>query len=78
MKKNLLVTLICLLISAALTAQENGHATSREIKDNEIVYPESMTEKLSDLLHNWQLDLSKQMLIVNVGGRMLLFTILFL
>lgn len=59
MKKNLLVTLICLLISAALTAQENGHATSREIKDNEIVYPESMTEKLSDLLHNWQLDLSK-------------------
>lgn len=28
------------------------------IRDNAIVYPESMTEKLSDLLHNWQLDLS--------------------
>ncbi len=28
------------------------------IQDNAIVYPESMTEKLSDLLRNWQLDLS--------------------
>lgn len=28
------------------------------IQDNAIVYPESMTEKLSDLLRDWQLDLS--------------------
>lgn len=33
-------------------------ASADTIQDNAIVYPESMTEKLSDLLRNWQLDLS--------------------
>lgn len=42
----------------ALNAQVKVIGNAESVRDTAIVYPESMTEKLSDLLRNWQLDLS--------------------
>ncbi len=66
MQKTILLILVALWSGLGLIAQnslpENSPQTSSAsadtIQDNAIVYPESMTEKLSDLLRNWQLDLS--------------------
>lgn len=66
MKQILLIGLIIVCAGFNLTAQEVSPDTLSEIlpaekdiiQDSAIVYPESMTERLSDLLHNWQLDLS--------------------
>ncbi len=66
MQKTILLILVALWPGLGLIAQnslpENSPQTSSAsadtIQDNAIVYPESMTEKLSDLLRNWQLDLS--------------------
>lgn len=46
------------LNTSPVNLQDTLAVNGDSIQDNAIVYPESMTEKLSDLLHNWQLDLS--------------------
>jgi FOG: LysM repeat len=58
MKQNILLTVACVWISTALIAQENRKLIGETIKDSAIVYPESMTGRLNDLLQTWQLDLS--------------------
>ncbi|MDY9919156.1 MAG: LysM peptidoglycan-binding domain-containing protein [Proteiniphilum sp.] len=66
MKRTILIGLITVWTVLGLIAQNTLPENSPEtlstsvdtIQDNAIVYPESMTEKLSDLLRNWQLDLS--------------------
>ncbi|SFK28582.1 lytic transglycosylase domain-containing protein [Proteiniphilum acetatigenes] len=66
MKRTILIGLITIWTVLGLIAQNTPPENSPEtlstsadtIQDNAIVYPESMTEKLSDLLRNWQLDLS--------------------
>ncbi|RNC63685.1 lytic transglycosylase domain-containing protein [Proteiniphilum sp. X52] len=66
MKRTIFIGLITVWLVAGLTAQNTLPENAPEavstvadtIQDNAIVYPESMTEKLSDLLRNWQLDLS--------------------
>lgn len=66
MQRTILLTLVALWTGLGLIAQNNlpgnsagtSPASADTIQDNAIVYPESMTEKLSDLLRNWQLDLS--------------------
>lgn len=58
MKKTILIALITVWYGLGLTAQETTPDEVKNIDDNAIVYPESMTERLSDLLRNWQLDLS--------------------
>jgi len=59
MKKNIIVTLISLLMGTVLMAQEERQPARESIHDSTIVYPESMREQLSDLLKTWQIDLSK-------------------
>lgn len=72
MRKIILLILVTLCTAWGLIAQNNLPGNSSDlssndmdtihnvdtIQDNAIVYPESMTEKLSDLLRDWQLDLS--------------------
>lgn len=66
MERTILLILVTLWVGLELIAQTTLPENSKEnlpvdadtIQDNAIVYPESMTEKLSDLLRNWQLDLS--------------------
>ncbi|WP_294081385.1 lytic transglycosylase domain-containing protein [Proteiniphilum sp. UBA5384] len=58
MKRIILIVLITVWYGLSLTGQEISPGETKNIDDNAIVYPESMTEKLSDLLRNWQLDLS--------------------
>ncbi len=66
MERTILLILVTLWAGLGLIGQttppgnpkENLPANADTIQDNAIVYPESMTEKLSDLLRNWQLDLS--------------------
>ena len=63
MKNNILLSLIFLLGNIGIFAQNNS-VTNKEnvsistINDSAIVYPESMTENISSLLHEWQLDFS--------------------
>ncbi|MDR0421886.1 MAG: LysM peptidoglycan-binding domain-containing protein [Proteiniphilum sp.] len=57
-KKTFFIAFISVCAALKLVAQETSARTAENIQDSAIVYPESMTEKLSDLLHNWQLDLS--------------------
>jgi membrane-bound lytic murein transglycosylase D len=59
MKKVIILTLLYLSIGTHLLAQETQQTTVEEIRDNSIVYPESMTKQLSELLKTWQIDLSK-------------------
>ena len=59
MKKISLLSLIYLLIGTLLQAQGVRQPVSEAIEDSTIVYPESMTTQLSELLRNWQIDLSK-------------------
>lgn len=62
MNKNVLLTLVCIVVNLTLLAQDNLQQKDLEpvvITDSAIVYPESMQENLSDLLRAWQLDLSK-------------------
>lgn len=66
MQKTILLILVTLWTGLGLIAQNSLPGNSPQtspvsadtIQDNAIIYPESMTEKLSDLLRNWQLDLS--------------------
>lgn len=66
MQKTILLILVTLWTGLGLIAQNSLQGNSPQtspvsadtIQDNAIIYPESMTEKLSDLLRNWQLDLS--------------------
>lgn len=55
MKRILFFLLTSGLSGAFLTAQTVKHAKDT-IEDKSIVAPESMTENLSDLLHDWQMD----------------------
>lgn len=62
MKKNLIVILITFLFySASLFSQDKGEQIKDKsiIKDNSIIAPESLYSNINDLLHNWQIDLSK-------------------
>lgn len=76
MIKNILLTIIFLLGSFISTAHSSLEAPNVIISDstlkdtiidNSIVYPESMNEKLSDLIGAWQLDLSTNDLDCNRG-----------
>lgn len=58
MKRTILITLITVWYGLGLTAQQTSPDEVKNIDDNAIVYPESMTEQLSVLLRDWQLDLS--------------------
>lgn len=66
MKRTILLILVTLWTGFGLIAQDTLPEISSKtpptiadtIQDNAIVYPESMTERLSDLLRNWQIDLS--------------------
>ena len=58
MKRTILIGLITVWAVLGLIAQEALPTGAETIQDSAIVYPESMTENLSDLLRNWQLDLS--------------------
>lgn len=59
MKRIILLTLITVWAGLEISAQVTSHAGTANMRDSAIVYPESMTENLSDLLRSWQLDLSK-------------------
>lgn len=59
MKKRVLIAIACISVNLVLVAQENPEQSQDVIADSAIVFPESMQENLSDLLHAWQLDLSK-------------------
>lgn len=60
MRNYILCAFFCVFSLGALVAQENPAApVTNEVEDKNIVFPESMTERLSTLLHEWQLDLSK-------------------
>ena len=58
MKRTILIALIIVWSGLALMAQKTLPPGPKQIQDSTIVYPESMTEQLSNLLRNWQLDLS--------------------
>ena len=72
MKNNFLFSLIFLFVNIGLFAQNNSGLKNEgdkerfesakyslnSLNDSSIVYPESMTENVADLLHEWQLDLS--------------------
>lgn len=58
MKRTFLITLIIIGAELGVFGQETPPADTENIRDSAIVYPESMTEKLSDLLRQWQIDLS--------------------
>lgn len=58
MKRAILIVIVIVCGGLGLMAQKNLPAGAGNIQDSAIVYPESMTEGLSDLLRNWQLDLS--------------------
>ncbi|HBG57644.1 lytic transglycosylase domain-containing protein [Proteiniphilum sp. UBA1028] len=57
MRNIFLLTVTGILLCAPSPAQNNPVSAGDSISDNAIVYPESMTEQLSDLLKAWQLDL---------------------
>jgi len=57
MRNIFLLTVTGLWLCATLPAQNNPVSAADSISDSAIVYPESMTEQLSDLLKAWQLDL---------------------
>lgn len=57
MKKIILLTVTSVWVYTFLPAQNNPVLATQTISDSTIVYPESMTEQLSDLLKAWQLDL---------------------
>ncbi len=58
MRNLFLLTATGLLLCTILPAQQKPISVTDSISDNAIVYPESMTEQLSDLLKAWQLDLN--------------------
>lgn len=57
MRNLFLLTLTGLCLYTTLPAQHNTISAIDSISDSAIVYPESMTEQLSDLLKAWQLNL---------------------
>lgn len=59
MKKIILLILIGVWLGTALLAQGNVASGGETIKESEIVYPESMTQQLGNLLKTWQIDLSE-------------------
>lgn len=79
MERAILLLLVLLSVSAGLVAQttlfensdRNQPTDTDTIQDSTIIYPESMTEKLSDLLRNWQLDLSSAELDCERGENVL-------
>lgn len=85
MKNNILFSLIFLFGNIGLFAQNNSDAkkeNDREapesqkysissINDSSIIYPESMTENVANLLHEWQLDLSKSDLNCKRGSNVI-------
>ncbi|HBX47187.1 transglycosylase SLT domain-containing protein [Limibacterium fermenti] len=59
MKKIIFFALIGAFVSnLALYSQKNTSSAQTVVKDSSLIYPESMTEQLSSLLHDWQLDFS--------------------
>jgi len=60
-----------------MLAQNNPVSVADSISDDAIVYPESMTEQLSDLLKEWQLDLQSAEIECK-RGQMYIFMIRFI
>ena len=58
MRNPFLLTVTGLWLCVSSPAQNNPISAADSINDNAIIYPESMTEQLSDLLKAWQLDLN--------------------
>ncbi|MGI6073417.1 MAG: LysM peptidoglycan-binding domain-containing protein [Fermentimonas sp.] len=52
---------LCINVSFAQDVKTEEHipTVADSVEDNSIVYPESMTENLAKLLHEWQIDMSK-------------------
>lgn len=70
--RGVLLIIIYLTGNIILFAQNNLSVNKEisaadSIHDNSIVFPESMTEDLANLLHEWQLDLSKSDVICERG-----------
>lgn len=70
--RGVLLIIIYLTGNIILFAQNNlpvnkEISAADSIHDNSIVFPESMTEDLANLLHEWQLDLSKSDVICERG-----------
>lgn len=59
--------LLCALTSSSLLAQQLNKPAKETIEDESVVYPESMTENLSQLLHDWQIDLKNSKSDCNRG-----------
>ena len=59
MKKIILLILNGVWVVTALMAQGITTAGGETVKESEIVYPESMTQQLGNLLKTWQIDLSE-------------------
>lgn len=59
MKKIIICVLTLVCSQLVLFAQQPERPVRETIEDNSIVYPESMTEQLVKLLHDWQIDFSK-------------------
>ncbi|MDD4776876.1 MAG: transglycosylase SLT domain-containing protein [Fermentimonas sp.] len=82
MKNNILFSLVFLIGNFGLYAQNNSVVksenerkvtespsyNSNSFNDSSIVYPESMTENVANLLHEWQLDLSSSELNCKRGS----------
>ncbi len=59
MKKLILPVLCSMWMISIVNAQEPVTGNNDSITDNAIVFPESMTGQLSELLRDWQIDLSQ-------------------
>jgi len=59
MNKNVLILLCSIWLISFARAQEPMPAGNDSITDNAIVFPESMTGQLSELLRDWQIDLNE-------------------
>lgn len=59
MKKIILLICSGVWFVTALMAQGNTTSEGEVVKESEIVYPESMTQQLGNLLKTWQIDLSE-------------------
>lgn len=59
MKKTILLAICSLWMSAVVKSQQTTPVDSDTLTDIAIIYPESMTAQLSDLLRSWQIELAQ-------------------
>lgn len=67
MKKTILLAISFALAIGHIFAQQPSNPEKVDVEDKSIVFPESMTENISKLLHDWQIDLTKSEADCNRG-----------